>query len=295
MQRSDEFRSRVRGPVCSIPTPFTKDGDIDERGVRSIIDVGLEGGSQVIMLTEGNSLFSILSDYEIGQLTRLVVEHAAGRAVTVAADSLWWTSKVVEFASWCRDLGYDIFMVRPPVLGSPSPEAQAVHYAAVADVMPTMLVGNVPFKTLSILADTAPGIVAFKDDIQGHYGFSVTRRYADRWVIISSGPMWLHYALWPYGSPAWLSHAVTYAPQIAQDYWNALQQGDEEGVKENILKYDEQWWDMAATFRGGFEGLWYASLELFGVAGRWRRPPYTSPYDSEIEVARDFWCKLGLL
>jgi dihydrodipicolinate synthase/N-acetylneuraminate lyase len=295
MLPTDEYRSRLRGPVCSIPTPFTKAGEIDERGVRSIIDVALEAGSQVILITEGDSLFSILGDDEIGELTRLVVDHVAGRALTVAAGALWWTGKVVEFASWCRDLGYDIFLVRPPVVGSPSPDAQAAHYAAVADVMPTMLVGDVPLKTLSILAESAPGVVAFKDDIQGHYGFTVARQYADRWVVISSGPLWLHYALWPYGSPAWLSNYIVFAPQVTEAYWNGLQRGDEGRVKEVILRYDCPWWDFASTFTGGGDGLWHTSFEIFGVTQRWRRSPYVSAGDREMEQARAFYRGLGLL
>lgn len=122
---SDEIRGRIAGPVCSFPTPFTRDGAIDEQAARRIIDVAIDGGSDMIMLTLGDSLFTILTDDEVVRLTRLVVEHVARRALVVAADRMWWTGKVVEFATYCRELGVDILMIRPPDWGG-SPSLQRV-------------------------------------------------------------------------------------------------------------------------------------------------------------------------
>ena len=295
MLPADEIRNRLRGPICSIPTPFRRDGEIDEGGVRRVIDLGLDGGTQVIMLTWGDSLFSVLTDDEVYRLTQLVVEYVAGRAVVVAADRSWWTGKVVDFGRWCHDLGADMLMVRPPDWVPTTPDMLTAHYAATAEVLPLMLVGRVPFETLAMLAADVPGVVAFKDDIGGNYGLQVARRYAKRWALISSGHKWAHRNLWPYGCGGWLSNHICFAPQVPQAYWQALQSGDDAAVTEVIFRYDEPWWDMANTFPGGPDNLWHATLEVFGIAERWRRSPYGSADDSDIERLRAFYRRLGLI
>jgi 5-dehydro-4-deoxyglucarate dehydratase len=309
MHSENEIRSRLRGPVCSILVPFTKDSEIDEPGVLRIIDVALSGGCEVVMIPGSDSVFPetralieqglqhqcALTDDDVSRLTRLVVEHVAGRALTIVGDRFWWTGQVVEFARWCRDLGADIILVRPPTWGRPTPESLAAHYEAVAEVLPVMFVGELPKKTLAILASDVPGVVAFLENAGISHGFEMARHYADRFVIVSSGRKWAHYVLWPYGCPAWISQFITYAPQVAQTYWQALQRGDTKVVKEAILNIDEPWWELADTLPGGADALWHVALELFGVAQRWRRLPYDSADDAQMEQARALYERLGLL
>ena len=57
----DEIRTLLEGPVTSIPTSFLANGDIDWDGVANIIEVGLKGGSGVILLTVGDSQLLCLS------------------------------------------------------------------------------------------------------------------------------------------------------------------------------------------------------------------------------------------
>ncbi len=56
MQAPDEIRARLQGPVNSLPTIFTRDGELDHHGIRSAIDYTIANGGNVIMLTWGDSL-----------------------------------------------------------------------------------------------------------------------------------------------------------------------------------------------------------------------------------------------
>ena len=73
------IKARLDGPVNSIPTPFLANGDIDIDGVRNIIDVGIAGGSEVSLLTYGDSQFDHLSDEEVAELTRCLIDQVKGR------------------------------------------------------------------------------------------------------------------------------------------------------------------------------------------------------------------------
>ncbi len=295
MPTLNEIHTRLRGPICSIPTTFDRHGSIDEAGLWRVIEVALNGGSQAIMLTWFDSLFPLLTDEEVMHLTRLVIKRVAGRALVIAADRSWWTGQSTSFASWCRAEGADLIIVKPPALGQTTPDRLIDHYVAVSEVLPVMLVGRVPAEILPGLAERAPGIVAFKDDIGGNYGFQVARHFAKRWALITSGHLWEHLQLAPYGAVGWLSNFIIFAPRVDQQYWAAIEQGDLAAARAIILKYDEPWWDLAETFPGGADCMWHATLEVFGLAERWRRSPYGAARDAALARLRDFYLNLGLL
>src|SRR5688500_17781490 len=55
-----EFKLQLRGPVLSIPTPFTKDLEVDYAGVRRMIERALPYDIQIFSLTSGNSQYHSL-------------------------------------------------------------------------------------------------------------------------------------------------------------------------------------------------------------------------------------------
>ena len=149
----EEVREALTGPIASLKTPFTRGGEIDYPGLRRLIDRNLDGGSSSSLLTYGDSLFTLMTDDEIADVTRAVAEHTGRRGLTVAADGGWWTGKTVEFARYCREVGADVLMVKQPVWGASGTVKTSVeHYAAVAAEIPVMLVTNI------WAGDTAKGL-----------------------------------------------------------------------------------------------------------------------------------------
>ena len=62
---------------------------------------------------------------------------------------------------------------------------------------------------------------------------------------------------------------------------------------ETSLPMPAQWWTLLGSPR--LDSLIHAALEVFGLAGRWRRPPYVSAGDADIEKLRGFFRDVGLL
>lgn len=128
-----EIRDALTGPVPSVHTPFDREGGIDFDALRRQLDFVIAAGAKTVVLTWGDSLYSLLTDDEIAQVTKAAVEHVNGRAMVVAADNIWWTGKEVEFAKYCVEVGADVLMVLPPDwAGSVTVESLVQHYAAVA-------------------------------------------------------------------------------------------------------------------------------------------------------------------
>lgn len=303
MKHREEIRELLTCPVASTPTTFNRDGSIDFDGLRNFIDFTIAGGTTTILLTYGDSLYTILTDAELDEVTRVAVEHTAGRALVVAADRIWATPKEVEFAKHVREIGADVLMVLPPDWAhSCTVETFVEHYAAVAEEIPVMVVTNlfasrqvVGLEVLKRLSETVPGVVAVKDDVLGTFVRKMSLIVYDQLAIISGGKKQNHLDLVPYGCDGYMSTFVKFYPCMARDYWNAIQSEDWTRVREIIKTYDMPYFDLIMGLQGGFDAGIHGTLELFGVAQRWRRKPYYSLNDEEMEQLAGFFKEKGLL
>lgn len=290
-------RRSLTGPVTAVHPAFTRDGDLDEAGIRAHIEHNLDAGSGTILLTYGDSLHSILTDREVGDLLRIVISQTRRRAMVVAADRQWWTGEEIRFADFAREEGADLLMVLPPHWGGGNTEDSLVrHYATVAEHIPLMVVTAVfianqalGLRVIRRLRDEVPGIVAIKDDVVGDFARRVTTMVAEPWAMMSGGLKVNHLDLVPYGAVGYMSSFMHWYPPIAHAYWRAIEAGDLARAAEICRDYDHPFMDISTQLPGGFDAVYHGNRELFGIAGRWRRPPYHSLTDAEMDRLRAWW------
>jgi 4-hydroxy-tetrahydrodipicolinate synthase len=291
--RIEELRARVQGPVNSIYTTFTCAGALDWPGIRAMIEAGIAGGSGVSLLTYGDSQFDFLSDQEVAELTRVLVEQTAGRALTVAATKRWWQGTAIEFARFCRDLGVDLLMMLPSDHAT-SVAGKIAWYKAVARELPVMLVGYPTHDILDGLLDE-PRICAFKEDGTLEYSLDTLIRYGGRWAFITGGMYRRHLAQWPYGCRAFFSWTSSFAPQVAARYWAAVQRGDYADAAAVVTSIEAPVFRLMQRYPERFQDILRGALELNGVAQRYLRAPRRSLTDGEMEELAAVLAPLGLL
>ena len=292
----------ISGPVLSLHTPFRADGEIDFSSLRGLVERGIAAGSTTMLLTYGDSLYSLLTDDEMAAVTRVVVEQTAGRAAVVAADRIWWTGKTVEFARYTAEVGADLLMVLPPDWAqSCTADTLVEHYAAVAAEIPVMVVTNVfgrspavGLEVLERLRDGVPGVIAIKDDLVGSFARRMALLVHGHWAVISGGQKENHFDLVHYGCDGYLSTLVAFAPHITNVYWQAVQAEDWEGAGRVIREYDMPFFEAILDMPGGFDAALHGIYELFGISQRWRRPPYHSLSDEEMERLAQLLSDLNL-
>ncbi len=291
-----EIRAAFRGPCPSISTPFTREGDIDFNALRNLVDFLIDAKAKVLILTWGDSLYSILTDDEVAEVTKVVVQHVNKRAIVVAADQSWWTGKEVEFAKYCTQIGADLLMVLPPDwAASGTVDSLVEHYRAVAKHIPVMVVDNylnarsIGFAMAIIkrLYDEVPGVIAMKDDIGGQLGRKATMLTHDRWAVIGSGKE-LHMNIYPYGADGVMSTHMTFKPEIAWRYWDAIEAGKLKEARAVLRDYEFPLFTFLATLEGGPDAGVHGLLEIYGIAKRFRRPPYHSLTDKEMQALTEF-------
>ncbi len=298
----DSVRKALTGPVTSISVPFNQDGSIDYASLRRCLDFYIANGSKAMILTHGDSLYSLLSDQEVADVTKVVVEHTAHRALVVAADRQWGTPQEVEFGKFCQDVGADMLMVLPPNWGkSCTPASLVNHYGAVAKHIPVMMVTNLfrdyplaqSLNVIKMVRDQVPGVIAVKDDLAGEFARKMAVLVHDKWAVISAGHKGNFLDLLTYGCDGYFSTFSRFNPTIGHKFWAAIQAQDWNQVQETIRNHDMPFFEIIKAQTGGYDAAIHAALELAGLAQRWRRKPYYSLNDEEMEALGEVFKSKG--
>jgi 4-hydroxy-tetrahydrodipicolinate synthase len=297
-------RTALTGPIASIRTPFNRDGSVDYDGVRRMIDFNIKSGGTVSLLTAGDSHFLCLTDEEVAELNKVVVEHTAGRVLTVACDWEYATPQGVKFAKYCASLGADLLMARPPDWASSSTSESLVeHYATLAEEIPLMFVNNIfgtrPEKfaldTTRLLLERVPNMIAMKEDITGDIARKFCMLVHDKWAVFAGGGLRNHLNIHPYGCDGFMDRHMNFAPQVSHQYWKAIQANDLPGALKVAKEIEMPLDDFMCAFPGGRDAAVHGLFEIYGLSGRWRRKPYHSLTDAELAKLKDFVKKMGLL
>ena len=305
-----ELREALNSPIPSLCTPFTRQGEIDLDGLRAQIDFVIAGGAKTVMMTWGDSLLSVMTDDEVGQVARVIVEHTAGRAKVIAADNGWATNKAVAYGQYCADIGADLLMLLPPDwAGSTTADTVVDHFNAVSEHLPTMLVtaffklsgavgARAPGFEMDVvraLYERAPGLVAVKDDVVGDLGIALCTTVHERWAVVSGGLKKNHAAQLPYGVDGYLSLFMSYKPEISWNYWSLIQSGDYEASWKIIREIERPMFSHMAGVQGGFNAAVHGMFELLGICGRHLPLPYYTMNDGEMEELKAVMQSLKLL
>jgi 4-hydroxy-tetrahydrodipicolinate synthase len=281
-----DFKEKLRGPIVSIPTPFTADSRIDAAGLRRMISMGLQHDISIFELTAGDSQYTYLSYDEIKQLSKIVVDAAGDRGMSIIGTGAWWTDRALDFAKYVESIGGTALQVLKP---GGSDDDVVEHYRKIANAvrLPIVLHGNYAMPLLEKLTQI-DSIVALKEDVSMEYYVNGILRFGKRINCFSGGGLDWYMVAQPYGATAYFDSFATFAPEIAVRFRDAVQKADYATEREIIEKYDHPFIE---NFSAPF---WHASLEYFGVAARYLRAPQHSYTQDEMGKVKAFYDKMGL-
>jgi 5-dehydro-4-deoxyglucarate dehydratase len=283
-----EFRRRLVGPILSNPTPFQANFEVDYQGLRNLIARALRYGVPIFASTAGNSQYDSLTYDEIKEVTRVLVEAVGGRGLTIGATAGWWTAQVVDYCRHAESVGADAVQVMAPTRHS-GDDSLVRHFETIAKStrLPLVLHGNYSEPLLRRLVKI-DSIVALKEDLELTYYIDRQIEFGDRLSIFAGGAETRFLVGYPYGSKAFFSTYTTFAPDISMRFWKAIREGDLKRAVEITTKYDHPF---IKQFTHEF---WHATLEYFGVAQRYLRPPQRSYSDAEMKGVKAFFDRQGL-
>lgn len=298
-----QVRQALTAPVCSIPTPFTADGDIDYPAIAKMIDFQISAGFQMIFLTPGNSQYNCLRDKEIAELCRFAVKATNRRALTCVCNFNYGTKDTVEFGRFAKECGADLLLpFNPNWANSITQESIVAYYLAAAKVIPLMLIypamGTIPASTTVIeqAFELSGGrILAVKDDSCTAASRRMTWTLAERCAVFAGGQKQNFLNIQPYGATGFLSTIGMFKPEITWKFWKAMQTGDMKTAIDIIATIDIPLFDALLKCSGSFDAGIHAIMEMHGFGKRCRRAPYYDLTDAEMESLRGELAKINLM
>jgi len=142
------MRQQWTGCGTALVTPFTRDGALDEAGVRRLAKRQIDAGIHFLVPCGTTGESPTLSEDERARVVELVVEEARGRVPVLAGAGGYDTREVIHAAKRMRQAGADGLLSVTPYYNKPTAEGLYQHYRAIADAVDApIVVYNVPGRT----------------------------------------------------------------------------------------------------------------------------------------------------
>ena len=142
------MRTPWTGCGTALVTPFTRDGAVDEAGVRRLARRQIDAGIHFLVPCGTTGESPTLSEDERVRIVELVVEEAGGSVPVLAGAGGYDTKEVIHTASRMKQVGAQGLLSVTPYYNKPTPEGLFQHYSAIAgEVGLPVIVYNVPGRT----------------------------------------------------------------------------------------------------------------------------------------------------
>ena len=292
-------REALTSIVPSISTPFLENGDVDYKSLRSYVDFLIQGGAKSLLLTYGDSLLSILTNQEAYDVTRTVVEAAAGRAMVIGCSKEWTLPDMLEFTETAAGFGCDMMIPFPPAwAGHCSADMLLDYYKAVGKLMPVMILsctnGGVPVSVYDRL-QPEDGVVAVKDDTAYPYGIEALSHIRDKMAFLSGGTMKFFLTQVPFGADGYLSVFARCFPEVEKPFWQAVREGRLLDAAKIPEKYEIPFFKWCAANGAHFDAGIRGMMEIAGQTTRYARMPYSHLTDAQMDSLRGFLQEKGVI
>jgi len=142
----------VKGTFTALMTPFKRNGEIDEEGVRRLVKSQVEAGVDGIIVCGTTGEAATLSEEEKYLLARIVLNASKGQVPVIAGAGTNNTRETVAMAKQFSDIGVNGLLVVVPYYNRPTQEGMFQHFKSVAQSTDLpIIMYNIPGRTASNL------------------------------------------------------------------------------------------------------------------------------------------------
>jgi 4-hydroxy-tetrahydrodipicolinate synthase len=142
------MRENWTGCGTALVTPFTRDGALDDAGVRRLARRQIDAGIHFLVPCGTTGESPTLSEDERARVVEIVADEARGKVPVLAGAGGYDTREVIHAAGRMQKAGADGILSVTPYYNKPTPEGLYQHYLAIAEAIPLpIVVYNVPGRT----------------------------------------------------------------------------------------------------------------------------------------------------
>ncbi|HID19382.1 MAG TPA: 4-hydroxy-tetrahydrodipicolinate synthase [Methanophagales archaeon] len=239
---------KIEGVYPALITPFTKDDEVDEEGLRRLVEYEIEGGVAGIVPcgTTGESATLSLEEHE-----RVVGVVADCSTVPVIAGSgSNNTKEAIALTKYAEDVGADACLVITPYYNKPNVKGLKEHFKLIGDAVDIpLIVYNIPSRTgQNVNAETMVELAAEVENIKGVKEASgdlkqigtIIKAVAEQGLdfTVVAGDDFLTLPIMSLGGKGVISVAANIAPKQMSEMVDAMLKGEmERAMGINIRLY----------------------------------------------------------
>lgn len=232
---------RPTGVVPALVTPLTREGELLESGLRSLIDYVIDGGVHGVFVLGSSGEIYGLDDAQKRRVVEITVEQVAGRVPVYAGASEITTRDCVRTARMVAEIGGVAGLsVLTPYFMTPTQDELVEHYTTIASAtdLPVILYTNpsrtqvnLPLGTVRRLAEVDT-IIGIKDSSGDLTLLSDYVRETPEDFAVLVGRDTLIYPALCMGADGAIASTANVAPHLVSEIYNAYRAGDRERALE---------------------------------------------------------------
>lgn len=148
-------QKQFRGLYPPLITPFHRNGDLNEQGLRDHVDFVIQNGADGFCGGSSTGEFMNLTRAEWERLLVITAEQNHGRVPMLAGTADMSTAATIEKCKFAESLGYDGFLIIPPWYQVHTMREVEAHYRAIreATTKPIMIYNNPPVVGIDLTLD----------------------------------------------------------------------------------------------------------------------------------------------
>ena len=294
-------RSRLRGSMTAMVTPFDATGAFDEASFRALVNWQIAEGTSGLVPVGTTGESPTLGHDEHKRVVEVCVDETAGRVPVIAGAGSNNTLEAVDFAQHAESAGADAVLVVTPYYNKPDQRGLYAHYAALAQAIDIpIVIYNIPPRsvidmlpeTMAQLARDFPNIWGVKDATAKLDRASEQRMACGPDFIQLSGEDATALGFNAHGGVGCISVTANVAPRLCADFQAATLGGD----YAKALHFQDRLMPLhkALFIEAGVSGAKYA-LSRLERASNVLRSPMVSVTDETAARIDDAMRHAGLL
>jgi 4-hydroxy-tetrahydrodipicolinate synthase len=230
----------LRGVIPPIITPVDANENVDEAGMKRVINHVIDGGVHGIFVLGSNGEFYALDFENQQKAVEITVNQVNGRVPVYAGASAITTKGCIKLARMAEEAGADALTVLTPMFIHPNENELYSHFLAIAKSthLPLLLYNN-PDKTTNNISVGLLKKLAMIDNIIGikntSLDFAQTVQYIHETrnlenFRVLAGSDYFIYATLAYGGAGCVAGTANVAPALVVDIYNKFVAGDHAGA-----------------------------------------------------------------
>jgi 4-hydroxy-tetrahydrodipicolinate synthase len=236
--------TRLAGCGTALVTPFSRDGSLDERALRALVEWQIAEGVHFLVPCGSTGEAATMSSEEQCRVIEIVVDAAKKRVPIVAGAASNDTKRAIALSKAAQAAGATHLLHTSPMYNKPPQRGIVAHYRAIADAVDLPVVvynipgrtgSNVEAKTTLALAATK-GIIGVKE-ASGNLGqiTDILRERPPEFSVLS-GDDELTLPVMAAGGDGVISVVSNATPRLMSELCDCMRRGELAGARDRHFR-----------------------------------------------------------